>query len=178
MDPPHPAGADRGWNSHPDLREGGIRQPWRLGQGSDWSRDHRGRGAEGRAETRRDYRGGNVRQYRRRAGDRGSTQGLPLHLHNAGQDVAGKGTAAEGLRRRGGHHPDSRPARPPGQLRNEGQADRRRDSRGDPGQPVLQPGESRGPLPDHRPSVWAQISGPRPRDGLPTSLQRRGRAAR
>ena len=33
-----------------------------------------------------------------------SAQGLPLHLHHAGQDVAGEGAAAQGVRRGGRDH--------------------------------------------------------------------------
>ena len=65
----------------------------------------------GRAQARRDDRRGDQRQHRRRTRDRGRDQGLSLHVHDAGQDVAGKGAAAQGVRRRGRHHSHRRAAR-------------------------------------------------------------------
>ena len=70
--------------------------------------------------------------------------------------------------------PDRGAARPPRQLRDEGQADREGDARRDPGQPVLQPGQPRGALRHHR----ARRSGSRPRAGSPTSWRAPGPAAR
>ena len=99
---------------HAGLRQGGVRQSRRIGEGPDRARDHRGRRAAGRAQAGRDDRRGHQRQHRRRARDRGGAQGLPLHLHDARQDVAGEGAAAQGLRRRGRDHarPRCRPIIP------------------------------------------------------------------
>ena len=139
---------------HPDagLRQGGVRQSRRVGEGPDRPRDHRGRGAAGRAQAGRHHRRGHQRQHRRRPGDRGGHQGLPLHLHHARTRCRRRRCACS--RRYGAEVviiPDRGAARPSRQLRHEGQADREGDAGRDPGQPVLQPGQSGGALRDDRP---------------------------
>ncbi len=106
------------------------------------------------------------------ARDRGGDARLPLHLHDARQDVAGEGAAAEGVRRGGHHHADRGAARPSRQLRHDGEADRGADAERDPREPVLQPGEPRGALRDDGPRA---VGADR---GAHHALRRRGRHGR
>ena len=121
---------------HAGVRQGGVLQSRRLGEGPHRAADHRAGGARGAAQAGRDDRRGDERQHRRRARDRRGAQGLQLHLHDARQDVAGEGAAAQGVRRRGDHHADGGAARSSGQLRDDGEAHRRarRRTRSSPNQ--------------------------------------------
>ena len=56
-------------------------------------------------------------------GDRRRAQGLSLHFHDARQDVAGKSTPVESVRRRSDHHADGGAARSSAELRDDGQAE-------------------------------------------------------
>ena len=71
---------------------------------------------DGQAEAGRHDRRADLRQHRRRARDRGSHQGLPVHLRDARQDEPGEDLAPARLRRRGRDHPDRRRARLAGEL--------------------------------------------------------------
>ena len=146
LDAAHPPGATRA--RHPDagVRQGGVRQSRRFGQGSHRPRHHRGRGTLRRTQAGRRDRRRHQRQHRRRARHGGGDQGLSLHLHDARQDEPGKSAPAQGVRRRGHHHADRRAARSSRALRHEGEADRARHAGRDPRQPVLQPAQSRSAL--------------------------------
>ena len=98
---------------------------------------------EGTAQARWDDRRRNKRKYWNSAGHRSSAPRLQVHIHDARQDVAGKGATAQGVRCRGDHHPDGSAARPSRQLRDDGEANREGNSERDSGRSVLQRGESR-----------------------------------
>ena len=148
--------------------------PGRLGEGPHRAADHRAGGARGAAQAGRDDRRGDERQHRRRARDRGGAQGLPVHLHDARQDVAGEGAAAEGVRRRGDHHADGGAAGPSGQLRDDGEAHRaaRRRTRSSPTSSTTRR------TPRRTTRRRAPSCGSRPRGASRTSSPRRERAAR
>ena len=89
-------------------------------------------------------------QHRHRPGHRRPPEGLPRHRGHAGQDVPREDRPPARLRRRGRRRPDGGAAR----LARVLLPRRRPPGRGDPGrlpaQPVLQPGQPRGPLRVHR----------------------------
>ncbi|CAA9355362.1 MAG: Cystathionine beta-synthase, partial [uncultured Gemmatimonadetes bacterium] len=151
VDAPHPPQPRDGGDPHPRVRQGGVHEPRRQRQGPRGAGHHRGRRARGRAAPRRHRGGGDQRQHRGGAGAGRRHQGVPLHLHHPGQDEPGEGAAPQGVRGRGDRDAHRRGARPPRQLRDDGEADRRRDAQRHPRQPVLQPGQPRGPLRHHRP---------------------------
>ena len=132
-------------------RQGRVPQPRRLGEGPD--RDADGRGGRGvrRAAARRHDRRADLRQHRRRAGDGGAGQGLPLRLRLPGQGQRGQAQRAQGVRRRGGRLPDRRRARAPGLLLQRLRPADPRDRGRLEARPVLQPEQPALPLRDHRP---------------------------
>ena len=67
----------------------------------------------GTAAAGRHHRRADLRQHRRRAGDRGRAARLPLHLRDVRQDVGREGRPAARLRRRSGRLPDRGAARAP-----------------------------------------------------------------
>ena len=129
-------------------REARVPEPGRLEQGPDRDGDDRGRRARGEAQAGRDDRRADLRQHRRRAGDRGGRARLPLHLRDAGQDEPGEDRDAARVRRRGRDHADGGRAR----LARELLLRLRPARRGDPGRlqarPVLEHVQPGGPLRD------------------------------
>ena len=97
-------------------RQGGVPQPRRVGEGPDRHPDDRGRRGLRRAAAGRDHRRAHVRQHRRRPGDGGPAEGLPLRLRLPRQGQRGQAQRAQGVRRRGGRLPDGGGARAPGLL--------------------------------------------------------------
>ena len=93
------------------------------------------------------------------AGPRGGGEGLPLHLHHAGQDVEGEAGHAEGLRRPGGGDAHQRPGRLARELLLGRQAHRRRDAQQLLPEPVPQRRQHRGALPLTAPEIWEQTGG-------------------
>ena len=98
----HPAGA-AGAGRRRDRRagagQGRVLQPRRQRQGPHRAAHGRGRRGVGRAAPRRHDRRADVRQHRRRAGDRGPAQGLPVCVRLPGQGGRGQAQRARGLRR-------------------------------------------------------------------------------
>ena len=120
---------------------------------------------DGRLRPGRDDRGADLRQHRRRPRYRGRAARLPLHLRHAGQDEPGEDLDAPRVRRRGRDHAHrGRSALARELLRGLGSA-----CGGDTGwlqaRPVLEPGEPRSALRDHRPGdLGADRRGRRRRD--------------
>ena len=87
----HPAGAvgpGRRRHRRAGAGQGRVLQPRRQRQGPHRAAHGRGRGGVGRAAARRHDRRADVRQHRRRAGDRRPAQGLPLRVRLPGQGRA------------------------------------------------------------------------------------------
>ena len=74
-------------------RQARVHEPGRQREGPDRPPDDRGCRARGEAPARRDDRGADERQHRRRPGHRGGDQGLPVRLRHAGQDRRGEARA-------------------------------------------------------------------------------------
>ena len=74
-----------------------------------------------------------------------------MRVHDAGQDVAGEGPAAESVWSRGDRDADGGAAGSSGQLRDDGEAHRQRNAERDSGQSVLQRRELAGTLRHHGP---------------------------
>ena len=91
--------------------EGGVPQPRRVGEGPDRDPDDRGRRGLRRAPARRHDRRADLRQHRRRPGDGGPGEGLPVRLRLPRQGQRGQAQRAQGVRRRGGRLPDRGGAR-------------------------------------------------------------------
>ena len=141
----------------PVYAQGRVLQSRRHRQGPHRAADHRAGRARGRAQAGRHDRRRHERQHRRRARDRGGAQGLQVHLHDARQDVAGEGAAAQGVRRRGDHHADGGAARSSRQLRDDGQAHRAGDAERDSREPVLQSANPEAHYDTTGPELWEQI---------------------
>ena len=77
--------------------QGRVLQPRRQREGPHRAAHGRGRGGVGRAAARRHDRRADLRQHRRRAGDRRPAQGLPVRVRLPGQ--GGRGQAQRAARR-------------------------------------------------------------------------------
>ena len=133
-----------------DPGEARVPEPGRVEQGPDRPGDDRGGRARRKAASRRHDRRADVRQHRRRSGDRGGAEGLPLHLRDAGQDEPGEDLDAARLRRRGRDHADGGRARFARVVLLGLVAARRGDPRRVQARPVLEHVEPRGALRDDR----------------------------
>ena len=132
-------------------REARVRQPGRLDQGSHRAAHDRGGRARRAPAARRHDRRADLGQHGRRPGPGRGAARLPLHLRDAGQDVAREDRAAARVRRRGRRLPDRGRARGSALVLLRLAA----PDGGDPGrlqpQPVRQPGQPAGALRDHGP---------------------------
>ena len=92
-------------------REARVPEPGRLDQGSHRAAHDRGGRARRAAAARRHDRRADLGQHGRRPGPGRGAARLPLHLRDAGQDVAREDRAAARVRRRGRRLPDRGRAR-------------------------------------------------------------------
>jgi len=150
LDAARAAAPHRARAAHARLRQGREPESGRLGQGPHRARDHRGRREARRAAGGRRGGRGHERQHRHRARHRRGDQGLPLHLHDPGQDVEREDPPAARLRRGGDRGPHRGSARPPGVLHPEGQDDRGADPGRDLREPALQRRQPARALREHR----------------------------
>ena len=129
--------------------------------------------AERRAPARRHDRGADLGQHRRRAGDGGAGEGLPVRLRLPRQGQRGQAQRAQGVRRRGGRLPHrGRPRAPRLLLQRLRPARGRARARGSPTSTPTRTTRA----PTTRPPV--PRSGGRPRARSPTSSPASAPAAR
>ena len=108
----------------------------------------------------RHHRRADLREHRPRPRDGGGDQGLQDDLRHARQDVGGEDQPPASVRRRGGDLPDQRRARVATVVLLGRRPADPRGARRVPAEPVLQPSQPRGALPDHRPGDLAPDRGP------------------
>ena len=94
---------EKGERGHPrpPAGEGGVPESGRLREGQAGREDARGRREGGAAKARRYRCRADERQHGSRSSARGGSQGLSLHLRDAGQDEQGEAGSSQGSRRRG-----------------------------------------------------------------------------
>ena len=137
--------------------EGRVLQSRWVDQGPGRDPDGRGRRTRRPLTRRRHDHRADLGQHRHRARDRRAPEGLPGDRGDAGQDVAREDRPPARVRRRGRRVPDRRrsglaavllPGRGPADAGDPGRV---------PAQPVLEPGEPGGALPEHRAGAVAPV---------------------